>query len=136
MPRTLLVVDDNPAVRDSLKFLLMRRGYEVLVAADGYEALRVVAENTVEGAMVDVNMPGMNGIDLCRELHRHAAAVGRPILVWMMTGARSPDLAKLSQEAGALDLLGKPFDLPSLFRRLEAELNRLGGDPASGNVSR
>lgn len=119
MPRTFLVIDDNESVRESLKFLLLRRGYSVLVAEDGYEALRVADENAVDAAMVDVNMPGMNGIEVCRALRERAAAAGREIAIWMMTGGRSPELLKLSREAGALDLLGKPFDLPALYRRFE-----------------
>lgn len=119
MPRTFLVIDDNESVRESLKFLLVRRGFSVLVAEDGYEALRIAAEHPIDGAMVDVNMPGMNGIEVCRALRERAAATGREIAIWMMTGGRSPELVRLSREAGALDLLGKPFDLPALYRRFE-----------------
>lgn len=119
MPRTFLVIDDNESVRESLKFLLLRRGYMVLVAEDGYEALRVADDNAIDAAMVDVNMPGMNGIEVCRALRERAGAAGREIAIWMMTGGRSPELLKLSREAGALDLLGKPFDLPALYRRFE-----------------
>jgi DNA-binding response OmpR family regulator len=61
----------------------------------------------------------MNGIEVCRALRESAAAAGREIGIWMMTGGRSPELVKLAREAGALDLLGKPFDLPSLYRRFD-----------------
>lgn len=119
MARTFLVIDDNESVRESLKFLLLRRGYAVLVAEDGYEALEIAAQNTIDGAMVDVNMPGMNGIEVCRALRERAAAAGREIAIWMMTGGRSPELLRMARDAGALDLLGKPFDLPALYRRFE-----------------
>jgi CheY-like chemotaxis protein len=119
MPRTLLVVDDNRSVRESLKFLLLRRGYSVLIAENGPEAVTAAQQNHVDGALVDVNMPGMNGIEVCRLLREHAVAAGRPIAVWMMTGARTPEVLKLAREAGALDLLGKPFDLHALYRRFE-----------------
>lgn len=119
MARTFLVIDDNESVRESLKFLLLRRGYGVLVAEDGYEALRLAGQHVIDAAMVDVNMPGMNGIEVCRALRELAAGAGREIGIWMMTGGRSPELVKLAREAGALDLLGKPFDLPSLYRRFE-----------------
>jgi DNA-binding response OmpR family regulator len=121
MPRTFLVIDDNESVRESLKFLLLRRGYAVLVAEDGYEALRIASVNPIDAAMVDVNMPGMNGIEVCRALRERAASAGRDIAIWMMTGGRSPELVKMAREAGALDLLGKPFDLPSLYRRFEEQ---------------
>jgi DNA-binding response OmpR family regulator len=126
MQRTFLVIDDNESVRESLRFLLLRRGYAVLVAEDGYQALRVAAANVVHGAMVDVNMPGMNGIDVCRALREHAAAARRPIAIWMMTGGRSPELVRQAREAGALDLLGKPFDIPSLYRRFEEHFAQQG----------
>jgi len=119
MARTFLVIDDNESVRESLKFLLLRRGYGVLVAEDGYEALRLAGVHVVDAAMVDVNMPGMNGIEVCRALRELAAAAGRDIAIWLMTGGRSPELVRLAREAGALDLLGKPFDLPALYRRFE-----------------
>lgn len=122
MPRTLLVVDDNRSVRESLKFLLLRRGYNVHVAEGGTEALELSQQNVIDGALVDVNMPGMNGIEVCRALREQATAAGREIAVWMMTGARTPEVLELAREAGALDLLGKPFDLPALYRRFEEQL--------------
>lgn len=121
MPRTLLVVDDNRSVRESLKFLLLRRGYDVLVAEGGAEALELSLHHVINGALVDVNMPGMNGIEVCRGLRAQATAAGREIAVWMMTGARTPEVLELARAAGALDLLGKPFDLPALYRRFDEQ---------------
>lgn len=128
MSRTLLVVDDNRSVRESLKFLLLRRGYEVFVAENGPEAIAIAQKQLIDGALVDVNMPGMNGIEVCRLLREHAAASGRPIAVWMMTGARTPEVLKMAKEAGALDLLGKPFDLHALYRRFEEQFALGGGE--------
>lgn len=121
MPRTLLVVDDNRSVRESLKFLLLRRGYQVLVAESGQEALELSLQNVFDGALVDVNMPGMNGIEVCRALRDQAIAADREIAVWMMTGARTPEVLAMARDAGALDLLGKPFDLPALYRRFDEQ---------------
>ncbi|HVU32535.1 MAG TPA: response regulator [Opitutaceae bacterium] len=119
MPRTLLVVDDNQSVRESLRFLLLRRGYTVLVAEGGAEALSLAEQTAVDGAIIDVNMPGMNGIEVCRALRTRAVDAGREIAVWMMTGARTPETVRLAREAGAIDLFGKPFDVPALYRRFE-----------------
>jgi CheY-like chemotaxis protein len=135
MQRTFLVIDDNAAVRESLKFLLLRKGYAVFVAADGYEAIRLASQHAIDAAMVDVNMPGMNGIEVCRALHERAAAARRPIAVWLMTGGRSPELVKLAREAGALDLLGKPFDLPSLYRRFEEQFAMLAAESLTSRSS-
>jgi CheY-like chemotaxis protein len=119
MPRTLLVIDDNQSVRESLRFLLLRKGYHVLAAADGFEALRLAEQHRIDGAMVDVNMPGMNGIEVCRALREKAGSAGREIGIWMMTGVRTPEMVKQARDAGALDLLGKPFELADLYRRFE-----------------
>ncbi|HUR60174.1 MAG TPA: response regulator [Opitutaceae bacterium] len=120
--RTLLVIDDNQSVRESLRFLFLRRGYDVLVAENGAEGIALAKQHWVDAAMVDVNMPGMNGVDVCKALREQATAAGRPISVWMMTGARTPDLAKRALEAGALALLGKPFDFADLFRQFDEKL--------------
>lgn len=114
--RTVLVIDDNKSVRESLRFLFERRGYTVLLAEGGAQGLAIAAETPFDCAMVDVNMPGMNGVDVCRLLCERARASGRRLSVWMMTGARTPELTKRALEAGAVSLLGKPFDFPELYR--------------------
>ena len=115
--RTVLVIDDNKSVRDSLRLLLQQRGYNGLVAESGAEGLAIAAQHVIDGAMIDVHMPGINGVEVCRTLRDQAVASGREIALWVMTGARTPELAKASLEAGALELLGKPFDVADLFRR-------------------
>jgi CheY-like chemotaxis protein len=119
--RKLLVIDDNLSVRESLRFLLLRQGYEVLVAEGGPQGIALAAEHRIDGALVDVQMPVMNGIDVCRLLREGAAAAGRDLPIWMMTGGRTPELVKRATEAGALALLGKPFDFADLFRRFEQQ---------------
>lgn len=126
MTRTLLVIDDNESVRESLRFLFLRRGYSVLAASNGPQGIALAAQHPVDGAMIDVNMPGMNGIAVCRALRAHAADNGRTIAVWMMTGARTPDLVKAASDAGAITLLAKPFNLADLFRQFD---EKLGGPP-------
>lgn len=122
MTRTLLVIDDNKSVRESLRFLLLRRGYTVHVAENGRDGIALAASGNIDGALVDVNMPGMNGVEVCRALREQAAARGQSIAVWMMTGARTQELGKQALEAGALALLGKPFDFGDLFRRFDETL--------------
>ncbi|MSU49917.1 MAG: response regulator [Opitutus sp.] len=126
MTRTLLVVDDNKSVRDSLQLLLEQRGYAVLAAAGGAEALALFAAHAVDGAMIDVNMPGMGGLSLCRNLRTKASEAGSDFPVWMMTGAPTLDLERAARESGALTLLAKPFDYDGLFRWFEAQF---GGAP-------
>src|ERR1051325_10903764 len=110
MAPKLLIVDDDTSVRDSLRFLLERRGYDVTAAEHGAKALSLAAEQPVDAALVDVHMPGMDGIAVFRALHTQAAETGRAISVWMMSGARTSETAKAAAEAGALEVLPKPFD--------------------------
>lgn len=121
MTPTLLVIDDNLSVRESLRFLLLRRGYNVHVADGGPAALALAREHPIDGAMIDVQMPGMNGFEVCEALREHAETSGRRLAVWMMTGGRSPELMKRTIEVGALTLLGKPFDFSDLYRRFDEQ---------------
>ncbi len=109
-----------------MRFLLMRRGYSVLDADNGPKGIELAAKHEVAAALIDVNMPGMNGVEVCRALCEQAAAAGREIAIWLMTGARTAEVAQLALEAGALVLLQKPFDIPDLFRRIE---ERIGPAP-------
>ncbi|MDP3070543.1 MAG: response regulator [Opitutaceae bacterium] len=121
--RTLLVVDDERSVRETLRLLLDRRGYRVLVADKGADALALAASNRVDGAMVDVHMLGVDGVTLCRALRMQAQAAGGEFPVWLMSGARSTDVIKAGLAAGAIEVIGKPFDLAQLFAMLEAYFN-------------
>lgn len=120
MPRTLLLIDDDKSVRDSLCFLLQRRGFSVLAAESGARGIALAAEHNVDGALIDVHMPGMGGVEVCRALRALAEKNGRPMPIWMMTGARTNEIVKAATEAGALMVLAKPFDCAELFRRFEA----------------
>jgi two-component system chemotaxis response regulator CheY len=122
MAQTLLVIDDDPSVREVMRLLLEHRGYEVIVADSGAAGLARATERNVDGALIDVHMTGMNGIEVCRILREQAAAAGRKLPVWIMTGARSAPIIKAAAEAGALVVLSKPFSHGELYQRIEAEL--------------
>ena len=115
---TLLIVDDERSVRETLRLLLERRGYRVLVAESGPSGIAIAAAELIDGAMVDVHMLGMDGVVVCRELRAQASAAGRDLPVWLMSGARSSDVIKAGTEAGAAAVLGKPFNLAQLFAML------------------
>ena len=131
MTRALLIVDDNEAVRESLRFLFEHRGYATALATCGTEALALAEQRVFDGALVDINMPGMNGIAVCRSLHARAAETGHKLAIWLMTGARTSELAKAAAEAGALGLLAKPFDFDELFRDFDEQFR--GGPPPAAN---
>jgi CheY-like chemotaxis protein len=127
---TLLIVDDNESVRESLKHVFMRRGYAVVVAEGGEEGLALHAKGGVDAALVDINMPGLNGIDVCRLLHQQAENGAPKIPVWLMTGAIGANAEERGLAAGALAVLHKPFDILAFTRDLDAQLSGSGATKA------
>jgi CheY-like chemotaxis protein len=122
---TLLVIDDNPMVLDVVQGMLDAAGYHALRAADGATALDIFAHHVVHGAIIDVDMPGMNGVEVCRALQSQAAAAGRSLLAWMMTGVVRPQLVQAAEAAGAVGILPKPFtraELLACFETLSVHL--------------
>jgi len=122
MAQTLLVIDDDPSVREVLRLLLEHRGYEVLLAESAEKGIALAAERTVDGAVLDVHMAGMNGIMACRVLRQQASDAGRTLPVWIMTGARTTQIVAAAAAAGALVVMSKPFRHAELYERIEAEL--------------
>jgi two-component system response regulator MprA len=116
----ILVVDDDQAVRDSLRRSLAFNGYDVEVAADGLSALESIARSRPDAAILDVMMPRLDGLETCRRLR--SAGEDLPILVLTARDAVSDRVAGL--DAGADDYLPKPFALEELLARLRALLRR------------
>jgi two-component system response regulator MprA len=127
----ILVVDDEPAVRDSLRRALRLEGYDVELAGDGAEALaRIGAQNGIDAMVLDVSMPRVDGLEACRRLRRDGNSL--PVLMLTARDAVSDRVAGL--DAGADDYVVKPFALEELLARLRALLRRLG--PQDGDVLR
>jgi len=120
----ILVVDDDRAVRESLRRSLTFNGYEVDLAADGAAALGQIAAIRPDALILDVMMPRMGGLEACRALRATGDDV--PILVLTARDAVADRVAGL--DAGADDYLPKPFALEELLARLRALLRRSGGD--------
>jgi two-component system response regulator MprA len=116
----ILVVDDDAAVRDSLRRSLAYNGYDVELANDGSAALAAIAAERPDALVLDVMMPRLNGLETCRRLR--AAGDDLPILVLTARDAVSDRVAGL--DAGADDYLTKPFALEELLARLRALLRR------------
>ena len=117
---TILVVDDEPAVRDSLERALVVEGYTVVTAADGAEAIALHGEHQPDAVVLDVLMPRVDGIEACRRLR--AAGAQTPILMLTARDQVTDRVAGL--DAGADDYLVKPFALEELLARLRALLRR------------
>jgi len=121
----ILVVDDDPGVRDSLRRSLAFNGYEVELAEDGQQALTAIALRRPEAVILDVMMPGLDGLETCRRLR----AAGEDIPVLMLTARESVADRVSGLDAGADDYLVKPFALDELLARLRALLRRTLGGP-------
>ena len=123
----ILVVDDERAVRESLRRALELEGYDVQLAADGAEAIERLGTNNGEpdAVVLDVLMPGMDGIDVCRYLRR----TGNTTPVLMLTARDAVGDRVAGLDAGADDYLVKPFALEELLARVRAMLRRASPGP-------
>ena len=120
----ILVVDDDEAVRESLRRSLTFNGYSVVLAENGEQALNIINQQQLDGMILDVMMPQIDGLQVCRELRNRGDDM--PILMLTARDAISERVAGL--DAGADDYLPKPFALEELLARLRALLRRTGRD--------
>jgi two-component system response regulator MprA len=116
----VLVVDDEPAVREVLERILVVEGFDVALAGDGREAIRSQAVAPANAIVLDVLMPGLDGLEVCRRMRD----TGDHTPVLMLTARDGVDDRVAGLEAGADDYLPKPFALEELLARLRALLRR------------
>lgn len=125
----ILVVDDEEVLRETLVYNLELAGYQVLTAEDGPAALEVVQNQSPDLIILDLMLPGMDGLEVCRRLRRHPSTATTPLL---MLTALSEEVDKVvGLEVGADDYLTKPFSLREFLARVRALLRRpvLPGTP-------
>jgi two-component system response regulator MprA len=127
----ILVVDDERAVRESLRRALELEGYEIELAGDGNEALATLGrdEPQPDAVILDVLMPGVDGLEVCRRLR----AIGNHVPVLMLTARDEVENRVAGLDAGADDYVTKPFALEELLARVRALLRRTA-DMESGEV--
>jgi len=128
----ILVVDDEPAVLRALERALKLDNYEVVLAADGRAALDALSDHPPDALILDVNMPGIDGLEVCRRIR--AAGDRTPIL--MLTARDSIDDRVEGLDVGADDYLVKPFALRELQARVRALLRRTNEDGDNGETLR
>jgi two-component system, OmpR family, response regulator MprA len=121
----LLVVDDDRAVREALRRTLTLGGYEVEMAEDGEQALEQIVTAVPDAVVLDVGLPGIDGLEVCRQVRRLGNRV--PILVLTARDAISDRIDGL--DVGADDYMVKPFDVGELKARLRALLRRSQAQP-------
>ena len=115
----VLIVDDDPAIRDVLRFALAHAGFEVVEAEDGRSALERFAAAAPDLVVLDVMLPGIDGIEVCRALRRQSAV---PIL---FLSAKEDEIDRVvGLEIGGDDYIGKPFSPRELVARVKALLRR------------
>ncbi len=123
----ILLVDDERAIVESLRYALEREGYEVLEAADGSEAVRLARAQPPDLVLLDIMLPGMSGFEVCRILRQESSV---PILM-LSARADEPDRV-VGLDLGADDYITKPFSLREVLARVRAALRRSRAAGAGG----
>jgi two-component system KDP operon response regulator KdpE len=118
-PAIILVVDDEPQIRRVLRATLSSQGYEIIEAKMGEEGVETARKSKPDLVLLDVNMPGMGGIEACREIRRGSTA---PIIMLTVRNAERDKV--LALDAGADDYVVKPFGIEELLARIRASLRR------------
>ena len=116
---TILVVDDEPQIRRVMRSTLSAHGYLITEATNGEDAVESVRKNRPDLVLLDVNMPGIGGLDACREIRRSSDA---PIIMLTVRNAERDKV--LALDAGADDYVVKPFGIEELLARIRAALRR------------
>ena len=124
MSAKILVVEDEKELQASLRYVLQREGYEVVIASDGEEALNLARTQSPDLVLLDIMLPRLNGLEVCRALRRTSAI---PII---MLTAKTDEVNKVvGLELGADDYVTKPFSMRELLARVRAALGRAKASP-------
>lgn len=126
----ILVVDDEPQIRRVLRATLTAQGYEFYEARTGEEALDAIRENRFDLVLLDLNMPGIGGLETCRAIRS-----GSEVSIIMLTVRDAEQDKVAALDAGADDYITKPFSTPELLARIRAALRRMPSTPEGGPQS-
>ncbi|MCA2218508.1 response regulator transcription factor [Jidongwangia harbinensis] len=121
---TILLVEDDPDIRQLVSFKLVRAGLRVVEAADGLSALDAARRHSPDLVILDVRMPRMSGLEVCRELRAGPLPTEVPII--MLTARARPQDLEQAYAAGATDYVVKPFSPRALLERVQSALLQVG----------
>lgn len=116
--RCVLIVEDDTDLQSLLAEALGAAGYDVVVAADALGARAHLCSGRIDAVLLDVRLPGLSGLHVCREIRRDPATADLPVI--MMTGDNRPDVIEAGRRAGATAQLVKPVPMEEIVRRLHA----------------
>lgn len=125
MTAKILIIEDEPALVETIAYNLRRDGYEVVSASDGASGLRAAQTQLLDLVVLDLMLPSMNGIEVCRQLRRTSNV---PVL--MLTARDSETDKVVGLEIGADDYVTKPFSMRELMARIKAMLRRQQSTPS------
>lgn len=128
MSQSVLVVDDEPTARSMLRLILVRAGFEVLEAKDGYEALEQVKRGIPDLMLLDIMMPGMDGFTVCETLREQERTADLPII--MLSARADPESINTGLRVGATKYLTKPVTPDELTRHVREVLSIEGEIPS------
>lgn len=131
---TVLLVDDDAMNRDALSRRLVRKGYTVLTAESGPDALTVLSDHRVDAVLLDVMMPGMSGIETLRRVRELRSVSDLPVIM-VTANHRSEDVVE-ALDLGANDYVTKPIDFPVALARLKTQVRARRADPLTGLPNR
>jgi len=130
--QTVVIVEDDEDIADSIRYNLEREGFRVRVAATGENALEVIMDRPPSLVLLDLNLPQMSGLEICRRLRGEATTSRVPIL--MLTARAEESDKVLGLNLGADDYITKPFGMRELIARVKALLRRAQGLKLDGPV--
>jgi DNA-binding response OmpR family regulator len=123
----ILVIDDEPAIRETLSDILGRSGFEVMAAGNGAQGLQMVGARLPDLIVLDIRMPGMDGLEVLRRLRSAAGTLSLPVI--LLTAESSEADRVVGLELGADDYVVKPFSPRELVARVRAILRRTASSP-------
>lgn len=118
--KTILIVDDQAGIRILLNEVFQREGYETVLAGNGLEALKLFSEQQVDGVILDMKIPGMNGL----EILQHIKEQKPEIPVMMMTAYGEQDLINTAMSIGAVGYFTKPFNIFTVVGEVKKALHK------------